>query len=55
MSWPQWTWIALAAFGWLHDLTKHGQPKTGRYDIGITTAALGVTVFLLWQGGFFGH
>lgn len=57
MSWPQWTWIGLAAFSWLHTLAHHGEPKTGtaaREDIGIYTAALGISVFLLWNGGFFG-
>jgi hypothetical protein len=53
MGWPQWTWIALAAIGWLYTLARHGKPKKGNEDIGIHTAGVGVAVFLLWQGGFF--
>ena len=51
MGWPQWTWIVLAAIGWLFTLSKHGETRTDKYDIGIQTAALGVAIFLLWQGG----
>ena len=57
LHWPQWVWIVLAAISWLATLAHHGEPKTGsaaKHDIGIQTAALGIAVFLLWQGGFFG-
>jgi len=54
MHWPQWTWIALVVFTWLYELAKHGEPKTGKHDIGMTTAGVGLAVFLLWNGGFFG-
>lgn len=57
MSWPQWTYIALFAIEWLHTLARHGEPKTGlaaKHDVGIQTAGIGIAVFLLWQGGFFG-
>jgi hypothetical protein len=54
MSWPQWTWIVLVGLAWVIDLCRHGEPKTGKHDLGITTAGIGVTVFLLWRGGFFG-
>lgn len=53
MNWPQWTWIGLALLGWFVTLAMHGKPKTGKHDIGIHTAGLGVAIFLLWQGGFF--
>lgn len=53
MGWPEYTWIALAVFGWLHEGAKHGEPKDGKHDMGIHTAALGLAIFLLWQGGFF--
>lgn len=54
MSWPQWTWIVLVGLSWLIVLANHGKPRKGNYDIGICTAAAGVHIFLLWQGGFFG-
>jgi hypothetical protein len=54
MGWPQWTMIVLMALGWIIVLFKHGQPRTDKYDVGIQTASVGVAVFLLWQGGFFG-
>lgn len=54
MGWPQWTWIVLVAIGWTITLCKYGEPKEGKHDIGITTAEVGISIFLLWQGGFFG-
>ena len=54
MGWPQYTWIALVSIGWLAVLAKHGEPKKGNEDIGMTTASVAISVFLLWQGGFFG-
>lgn len=60
MGWPQWTWIVLVGLSWLITLCKHGQPRVNKdgvpdkYDAGLHTAALGLSIFLLWQGGFFG-
>lgn len=54
MGWPQWTWICLVGLGWLCALVKHGQKREDKHDVGISTAGVGVSVFLLWQGGFFG-
>lgn len=54
MGWPQWTWVVLACLTWLHALAMHGKETNKKHDVGITTAGIGLAIFLLWNGGFFG-
>lgn len=50
---PQILVIALYAFAFGIDLVRHGQPKTGKYDIWNSIIGITITFTLLTWGGFF--
>ena len=54
MGWPQIVWIALTAANVGIISSKHGEPKTGKYNFWIALADAGLSAFLLYKGGFFG-
>lgn len=54
MHWPQITMIILMAFSLLYNLAHDGEKKTGTYNLSHDMLATGITVWLLWAGGFFG-
>ena len=51
--WPQLTYVALIIFSLGISLEQHGKPKTGNHSFWISTLATALTLWLLYQGGFF--
>lgn len=54
MGWPQYLYLALMCIGVGMTCAKHGQPKSGEHDGWVTIISAGITVAILWAGGFFG-
>lgn len=52
-TWPQWTYLALLAYGVCRDCARDGQPRTGKHEAGFSLAAALILVWLFWMGGFF--
>lgn len=52
-NWPQYVYLAIGVATFISGIVKDGQPRTGNYSAGITTAAVALSWFLLWRGGFF--
>lgn len=53
IDWPQGIYLGVTVFGTGIVLAKHGEPKTGRYNILTTLITDGLILGLLWWGGFF--
>lgn len=53
MHWPQLVWLALVMIGLGVDVARHGRPKTGKYNLWASLAALLIAVAILYFGGFF--
>jgi hypothetical protein len=53
MSTPAIIYIALTAMGFGVCVMRHGQPKTGKHDLGANIFASCITYGLLYWGGFF--
>lgn len=51
--WPQLTYLALIVFSLGISLEQHGNPKTGKENFWTSMTASALTLFLLYQGGFF--
>lgn len=54
LNWPQCTIIVLLAIGFGIAVSKHGEPNTGNHSMWWTMFGIGVELFLLTKGGFFG-
>ncbi|AAT37764.1 gp72 [Burkholderia phage BcepB1A] len=53
LHWPQITYLALTLFGLGLVAAQHGKPN-GRHNLFASGITTGLTLFLLWKGGFFG-
>ena len=51
---PQIIYLALTIIGAVYTISKHGQPKTGKYDAVSSTISNAIIMLLLYWGGFFG-
>jgi hypothetical protein len=54
MHWPQITMIVLLSLGAGMHIMKHGEPRTEKYNMFYQFVGIGITVTLLYFGGFFG-
>ena len=53
MQWPQIAYLVLIGANFGCVLAKHGEPRDGSYNVGITIVSAAIGLFLLWKGGFF--
>ncbi len=53
MEWPQITMIVLWFLNICIYASKNGEPREDNYDLGTTLAAIALSAFLLYHGGFF--
>lgn len=53
MNWPQWVWLVLALLGIGWNMGKHGEPRTGKYDVWGAIIATGFMAWVFFKGGFF--
>lgn len=53
MHWPQITYLMLLAAALTRDLIKHGDKRTDRINFGTSLVASGITLSILYAGGFF--
>ena len=51
--WPQLTYLALIIFSLGITLEQHGKPKKGNESIWVSLTACALTLWLLYEGGFF--
>lgn len=51
---PQVIYLALMGLSLGVEMTKHGQPKTGKHNFGVMLIALAIQIALMRWGGFFG-
>ena len=50
---PQLIYLALIFLGLGLEMTRHGKPKEGTYNVKHTVIATVIGLTLLWGGGFF--
>ena len=53
LHWPQITYLILVFLGTGISIERHGRPKTGHENCGLTILSVVIVMFLLYQGGFF--
>lgn len=53
MNWAQYTYLALVLVSLGISLATHGQPNSGRKSFWTTAIATAITLWLLYEGGFF--
>ena len=53
MKWPQTIMVTLLITAILIEADKHGDPKTGKYNLWATLIAVAFHAWLLYWGGFF--
>ena len=54
IGWPQGIYLTLTLLGFWVIASKHGQPRTGRYDLASSSVLTACILAVLWWGGFFG-
>lgn len=50
--WPQYVYLGLICFSLGLSIADHGRPRE-RENAWVSVAAVALSMFLLWQGGFF--
>jgi hypothetical protein len=50
---PQIVYLGLALLGLGIELERHGKPKEGEHNFGISLISTTITICILWWGGFF--
>jgi hypothetical protein len=52
--WPQYTILALTGLGFGYNLARYGEPKKpDKYDMSDLLIAPGISLWILYMGGFF--
>lgn len=52
MRWPQVVIIVLMGLDILFTMLLHGEPKEGKYDVGVTLISNLIYAMILYAGGF---
>ena len=53
MDWPQITYLSLQAIALFCAAVLDGQPKSGTHRFSVALFGSGISLWLLWMGGFF--
>ncbi|HIV77334.1 MAG TPA: hypothetical protein H9899_07400 [Candidatus Sphingomonas excrementigallinarum] len=53
MGWPQITYLGLTFVGLGVALAKHGQPRTGKWNVGVNLTLTAIVNAVLYAGGFY--
>lgn len=51
---PQIIWIVLVIMGLGVEMAQHGKPRTGKHNFWTMLISFGLSIWILYAGGFFG-